>query len=536
CFSIGCVLQSSERQYRSMPTHGIGRYKYLLPKEVPKKKKEKLQVKAIKTGTDTEYGVLNVQVSGHDMTIVEHYSQYVHNLCNRLKIKVDESYALPTKCTEVMLLQEQGTKMFADAVLSTHERIVQLSGLSSTLAPVFLEVLLRNQPEGVQLSIKELSGLSSTLAPVFLEVLLRNQPEGVQLSIKESSVHYKASPPDGSGVHFMTVAKRKSAVYVRIVKMEARILLQNDWPEALRKNEGEAWVACKIPGKPTVYGTLKSQGVSDDGDLEISASEEFRVLGVSKKSVHISCPCANAASKFLSPYTSFPGIHDKSRELTGHVYDVNCCRFFPSGMVVLSGGMDTLVKVWSAENGSCPVTFKGHKAGRCILDTAVVERGRNVLSCSRDGTARLWDCGKSVCLAVVADCGAPINGCSVGVADNTINQGSPEEPSSDREVGTEDKLLLLAREDKKLQAVGLQSRQPDSCTDYPPVWCPSLLIDALQRRLHCKPRRLHGKNASLRAAEMGLSESISCLICDHSWNVETLTQSCADLQVCIFAH
>ncbi|XP_033865864.3 proteasomal ATPase-associated factor 1-like isoform X1 [Acipenser ruthenus] len=273
--------------------------------------------------------------------------------------------------------------------------------------------------------------------------------------------------------------------------MEARILLQNDWPEALRKNEGEAWVACKIPGKPTVYGTLKSQGVSDDGCLEITASEEFRVLGVSKKSVHISCPYANAASKFLSPYTSFPGIHDKSitcmdiscggglglststdgtmkiwnckngerrRELTGHVYDVNCCRFFPSGMVVLSGGMDTLVKVWSAENGSCPVTFKGHKAG--ILDTAVVERGRNVLSCSRDGTARLWDCGKSVCLAVVADCGAPINGCSVGVADNTINQGSPEEPSSDREVGTEDKLLLLAREDKKLQAVGLQSRQP----------------------------------------------------------------------------
>ncbi|KAK6486057.1 39S ribosomal protein L48 [Huso huso] len=152
---LGCVLQSSERQYRSMPTHGIGRYKYLLPKEVPKKKKEKLQVKAIKTGTDTEYGVLNVQVSGHDMTIVEHYSQYVHNLCNRLKIKVDESYALPTKCTEVMLLQEQGTKMFADAVLSTHERIVQLSSLSSKLAPVFLEVLLRNQPEGVQLSIKE---------------------------------------------------------------------------------------------------------------------------------------------------------------------------------------------------------------------------------------------------------------------------------------------------------------------------------------------------------------------------------------------
>lgn len=30
----------------------------------------------------------------------------------------------------------------------------------------------------------------------------------------------------------------------------------------------------------------------------------------------------------------------------------------------------------------------------------------------------------------------------------------------EREVGTEGKILLLAREDKKLQGVGLQSRQP----------------------------------------------------------------------------
>lgn len=32
--------------------------------------------------------------------------------------------------------------------------------------------------------------------------------------------------------------------------------------------------------------------------------------------------------------------------------------------------------------------------------------------------------------------------------------------SGEREIGTEGKILLLAREDKKLQGVGLQSRQP----------------------------------------------------------------------------
>ncbi|KAL7983123.1 hypothetical protein Chor_010465 [Crotalus horridus] len=160
-------------------------------------------------------------------------------------------------------------------------------------------------------------------------------------------------------------------------------------------------------------------------------------------------------SNMLRDYT----IHASPRNLEGHVYDVNCCRFFPSGIVVLSGGMDARLKIWSADSGSCVATFQGHKAG--ILDTAIVERGRNVVSSSRDGTARLWDCGRLTCLGVIADCGSPVNGIALNATDNSLNLGSPEELPSEREVGTEGKLLLLAREDKKLQGVGLQSRQPD---------------------------------------------------------------------------
>lgn len=65
-----------------------------------------------------------------------------------------------------------------------------------------------------------------------------------------------------------------------------------------------------------------------------------------------------------------------------------------------------------------------------ILDTAIVERGRNVVSGSRDGTARLWDCGRSACLGVIADCGSSINGVAVGAADNSVNLGSPEQTPS----------------------------------------------------------------------------------------------------------
>lgn len=47
-------------------------------------------MKQIKTATNTAYGVLNVSVSGYDMTLVEHYAQYIHNFCNRFNVSVDE--------------------------------------------------------------------------------------------------------------------------------------------------------------------------------------------------------------------------------------------------------------------------------------------------------------------------------------------------------------------------------------------------------------------------------------------------------------
>ena len=51
------------------------------------------------------------------------------------------------------------------------------------------------------------------------------------------------------------------------------------------------------------------------------------------------------------------------RELTGHFGDVYTCRFFPSGIVVLTGGADMQLKIWSADKGLCAATLRGHKGG-----------------------------------------------------------------------------------------------------------------------------------------------------------------------------
>ncbi|KAE8586355.1 hypothetical protein XENTR_v10021641 [Xenopus tropicalis] len=253
--------------------------------------------------------------------------------------------------------------------------------------------------------------------------------------------------------------------------------------------EGEAWISCKVAGKPSIYGNLKCQGISADGNPELTSSDEFVVHEITKKSITVSCPGQNISGKFLSPYTSFSRVHSKNvtcldiscggalgvststdqsmkiwqtnngeirRILEGHVHDVYCCMFFPSGKVVLSGGMDAQVKIWSVDDGSCPVTLRGHKGG--ILDLAIVDRGRNVVTCSRDGTARLWDCGQAACISVVNNSSVPINAIALGAVDNAVNLGSPKEAPSDREIGTEGKLLILAREDKMLEGVSLQSR------------------------------------------------------------------------------
>lgn len=77
--------------------------------------------------------------------------------------------------------------------------------------------------------------------------------------------------------------------------------------------------------------------------------------------------------------SSFPGevLHD----LKGHGGPIYKCRYFPSGVVVLSAGADGSCRIWSAESGINPVTLIGHKMA--ITDISIVDKGRNVISVSK---------------------------------------------------------------------------------------------------------------------------------------------------------
>uniref|UniRef100_T1IYX6 Uncharacterized protein n=1 Tax=Strigamia maritima TaxID=126957 RepID=T1IYX6_STRMM len=240
---------------------------------------------------------------------------------------------------------------------------------------------------------------------------------------------------------------------------------------------------------PGRHGELRTVGLSSDGVPYVTASEGFQVTSVNKKKLTVTHQDPNCMATFYAPKNAFQDIHLHSivsldvtkgglgvsvcaknklkiwdvqrgiirRELLGHVGDVYSCRFFPSGLVILSAGADMQLKIWSAETGQCPVTMTGHTAA--ILDTAIVDKGRNVISVSRDGSAKLWDCGNSACLTTLIQLNNTINGCYLGCPETGLGHLSNEEPENSREVGTNGKLLLLACEDNCFRGVCVRSRQ-----------------------------------------------------------------------------
>lgn len=53
-----------------------------------------------------------------------------------------------------------------------------------------------------------------------------------------------------------------------------------------------------------------------------------------------------------------------------------------------------------------------------------MDRGRNIITSSRDGTAKLWDVGRQECLFSFEEIGGDVNSCSIGVPDNSVDLGA----------------------------------------------------------------------------------------------------------------
>ena len=98
---------------------------------------------------------------------------------------------------------------------------------------------------------------------------------------------------------------------------------------------------------------------------------------------------------------------------------------------------------------------------RRITGLHVVGRGRNIISSSKDGTVKLWDCGTAACIGELYN-GSAVNGCAVIDADTggggTGGTVTAAAAMHEAEVGTEGKLLLLALDNGAVSVVDVRTR------------------------------------------------------------------------------
>lgn len=106
--------------------------------------------------------------------------------------------------------------------------------------------------------------------------------------------------------------------------------------------------------------------------------------------------------------------------------------------------------------------LKGHS--RTITSAAIISRGRNVLSASKDGTLRLWDVSSGTQIRMMGTANGKYTGITAmsvgdkrGAAIDMIND-SVTAKIDEREVDTSEKLVFCALQDGSFEAFNLGSK------------------------------------------------------------------------------
>ncbi|XP_028158826.1 proteasomal ATPase-associated factor 1-like [Ostrinia furnacalis] len=267
------------------------------------------------------------------------------------------------------------------------------------------------------------------------------------------------------------------------------ITIQCDWNDVIRLPKEEAWISSKILNQTSVHDKLRTSVNMADKKIKIDFTDNYQYISHGNLNLVVKHIPSGLRVAFVAP-TKVHNIHKKAvlsvaaaenslavssceedkllvwdsrtseilLDLKGHGGPVYKCRFFPSGIVVLSSGADGSSRIWSAETGINPVTLKGHTMA--ITDVCIIDKGRNVITVGKDGTGKLWDVGQSNCLGNVLEGYGPINCCALATTEEVV----PVE--NEREVGTGNKLLLVGCERGLIVCANVAKREVIYCKQF----------------------------------------------------------------------
>jgi len=282
------------------------------------------------------------------------------------------------------------------------------------------------------------------------------------------------------------------------------------------------WISCYHQNEPSVHGKVRAELDENDRHLVLLKGRDGVQIERGEQHSHlVSCPQlgitktrvvvpsrtyasskANSNSRTPTKITAFDVSPDGSQIATGyddgtvifeststptkkfqnvipqaHVAYVSSLRFFPSSRVLLTAGADFTLHILPAEQVEAVVpvspvrTLKGHT--RVVTDTAIVSKGRNVLSSAKDGTIRLWDVGTGKSIKTIGSIGwAGINAITLGETGSTVF-GQPHPDGEDhpiisasqantfidpQEVETTEKVVFAALQNGSFEAFDLGTK------------------------------------------------------------------------------
>ncbi|XP_013197205.1 proteasomal ATPase-associated factor 1 isoform X2 [Amyelois transitella] len=252
-------------------------------------------------------------------------------------------------------------------------------------------------------------------------------------------------------------------------------------PMLCRLPHGEAWISSKFLHQTSVHDKLTTTVNEIDGKVKINFTDNFQ---------YISHGCLNLVVKhvgsglkvvFVAPSKAHK-LHDKGvysvdasvspivvsscegskllvwdsttdeviQDLKGHGGPVYKCRLIQPE-IAFSCGADGATKVWSTETGNNAFTLIGHTMA--VTDISIIAKGRNAITVSKDGTAKLWDVSLKNCLGNIIEPYGPINCCAIGISNKEIPV------KNEREIATGNKLLVIGCENGAIKCAHVAKRE-----------------------------------------------------------------------------